>query len=310
MKNLNRKEMTMILDSMYNANDVELNYKFWFTQLLSITMSMFKWENLPDSISGREIELELQLTGHCVLYYVRDKLLTSCTNIYGFDDYYQPTNFIYAQPKQGNGNRAIDSKTATIIYNNILKDNLDGFPIDSSLRSYISYYARQLSDISSTINIYTVNSRITDYPVAKNDKVKASLEKFFDLFRLGKHAIVTTDNELALSVFDVKDKGHNNTSDTLINYIDASDRMLENFYRGIGVKFKNSKRAQVNVEETQADEQVLVVSVADMLRERQKGVKILNNKFGLNVTVDLNDEFKREKFGGEYFTNERNEKNE
>lgn len=298
------KELKFELNSMYDACDVTTNYRFWFTQLLSICMGIFKWSNLPESIDGRNIELQLLTTGHCVLYYLKNKLLTSRTTLYDYDAYYQPTHFTYAQPAQGSGDLPLSSPTATIIYNNNLLNSVDGLELDGSLMSYIGYYARQLADISSTINIYAVNSRITDYPTAKNDSVKKSLEKFFDFWKLGKHNIISTDN-IILDSFDVKERGHKLTSDTLMNYIDSHDRILENFYRGIGVKFKMNKRAQINVDEVSSDEQLLVISTSDMLKERKKGVDIMNKKFGLNVTVELNEEFNRNSFIEETFQSER-----
>lgn len=297
------KALKFELDSMFDASDVQNNYKFWFTRLLSVCLNIFNWNGLPDSISGRDIELQLLTTGHCVLYYVDKKLRTSRTTLYGIDPYYQPTKFTYAQPAQGSNSLSLSSPIASIIYNNNLLYTVDGLTLDSSLMSYIGYYARQLADISSTINIYAVNSRITDYPTAKNDSVAKSLRKFFDMFKLGRTDIITSD-DIIFEGFEVKERGHKFTSDTLVNYLDAHDRILENFYRGIGVKFRTTKRAQMNDEEVLSDEQILVISTTDMLNYRKKGVEILNEKFGLNVSVDISEEFKRESFREETLVTE------
>lgn len=284
------------LDSMYDTSDVSLNYRYWFTRLLNFTLELFKWKGLPDSINGREIEIQLQLSGHCVLYMNKGEIKTSNTCIYDFDDYYNPIKFNYAQPKQGSkSNLQIDSRTSCIVYNNILNDNIWNVPVDGSLYSFLGHYARQLADISSTINIYIVNMRISDYPVAKNDKTQKSLEKFFDMFRLGKHAIITQNDEI-FDAFKNVERGKTRTPDTLMSLLDSQDRILEKFFRDIGVKFRQAKRAQMNEEEIESDEQLLLINPANMLEERRKGVKKINDTFGLSVSVDINENFKRDNF--------------
>lgn len=284
------------LNTMYETSDVVLNYNYWFTRLLNFTLELFKWDGLPNSISGRDIEIQLQLTGHCVLYMNKGEIKTSHTNIYGFDDYYNPTKFLYSQPVQGSkSNLNIDSRTSAIIYNNILQDNIYNFPIDGSLYSFIAHYARQLADITSTANIYAVNMRISDYPVAKNDKTQKSLEKFFDMFRLGKHAIITQNDEI-FDAFKNVERGKTRTSDTLQSILDSEDRILEKFFRDIGVKFRQSKRAQMNTEEIESDEQLLLINPSNLLEERRRALPRVNEVFGLNITVDLNENFKRDNF--------------
>lgn len=284
------------LDGMYDTSDVATNYRYWFTRLLNFTLELFKWDGLPDSISGREIEIQLQLSGHCVLYMNKGEIKTSNTNIYDFDDYYNPIKYNYAQPRQGSkSNQPIKSRTSCIVYNNILNDNIWNVPVDGSLYSFLGHYARQLADISSTINIYIVNMRISDYPVAKNDKTQKSLEKFFDMFKLGKHAIITQNDEI-FDAFKNVERGRTRTPDTLISLLDSQDRILEKFFRDIGVKFRQAKRAQMNEEEIESDEQLLLINPNNMLEERRKGVKAINETFGLDVSVDINENFKRDNF--------------
>ena len=58
-------------------------------------------------------------------------------------------------------------------------------------------------------------------------------------------------------------------------------------------KFYNSKKAQVTEEEVQADEQVLLISLKNVLREREKGIDRFNKFFGTNVRVYINEEYQR-----------------
>ncbi len=54
------------------------------------------------------------------------------------------------------------------------------------------------------------------------------------------------------------------------------------------------KKAQMNEEEVESDEQVLLISLDDMLKSRREGIELLNEKLGFNVSVDINKKFKRD----------------
>ena len=181
------------IDLLYDVADVKNGFRYWFWKLLNICISMFEYENLPPMLPQREIELNLILTNHCVVFQDRlNQLITANTNIYGFDVYYNPTDAVYANPNLEYKKLAI-GLNCEIVYNNNLKDNISYIPSDGALKSFIYRYARMLADIESTINIYTVNARLTSYPVATNDKIANSLKSFFRKIKSGKNAIVSDD---------------------------------------------------------------------------------------------------------------------
>lgn len=290
------KELKETLQLMYSVNDVENGYHYWFNKLLQRCMSIFNWNGLPENIPEREIELNLLLTGHCVIFEHDNKLITQVTTLYGNEDsiYYYPTKAIYASPKAGYGTLEID-KNCCIIYNSPLQNNIFYFPNDGGLLSFIQRYARMLADIESTINIYTVNTRATSFPTAANDTVKNSLEKFFDKIAIGKRAVVS-DNAI-IEQFRNVEITRSNYKDGINDLLIARDKTLEMFYRDIGIKFYNPKKAQVTEDELETNDQLLLISITDMLKEQQQGVERLNNMYGrkynFNASVEIAPEFKR-----------------
>lgn len=288
------RKLDFDVKSLYDVADVKIGFEYWWSKLFNILLSIFEYENLPESLPQREIEIQLLTSGHCVVFQKSRKLLTTYTSLYDFDDYYQPTKAVYAQPKIGSDNLVLNNYDNCIIYNSSLKNNIQGCYIDNSLLSFVSRYARMLADTESTYNIYCVNSRITNFPVAKDDKVKVSLIKFFNAFILGKREIIADDK--IIESFNVETAGNTNVKDTAINWLESRDKILEQFYRDIGVKFRNPKMSQMNVEEVESDEQVLLISLDDMLKCREKGVEDLNKKFDLNVSVKISDRFNRDNF--------------
>lgn len=280
------------LKTMYDVADVSLSYKYWFYKLLALTIPAFEYEGLPDSLPAREIELQLQLTNHCTTFMHNGEIVTAETNIFYPDKYYQPTKYTYANPVMGGHTGNLDDPGVCLIWNNCLKDTIGGVDVDSSLLTFIMHYARQLADLSSTINIYTVNSRLTTFPVAKSDSVRASIQKFFDAIALGKREVINDDN-IALNKFAVEVADAKRTPDTLKDFIQCKDNILEQFFRDLGIKFRQNKRAQMTEEEIESDDQVLLISLDDMLKARQEGLKRFNEVYGLNASVKINEKYKR-----------------
>ena len=277
------------IEKLYDVADVKNGFNYWFYKLLNICISMFDYGNLPPMLPQREIELNLILTNHCVVFQdEKNQLITANTNIYGMDVYYNPTEATYANPNLRYKKLNI-GMNCEIIYNNNLKDNISYIPSDGSLKSFIFRYARMLADIESTINIYTVNARLTSYPVATNDKVANSIKTFFNKIKSGKNAVISDD--AIIESFRNVDVNRNHIHDSINDWLVARDKVLEMFYRDIGVKMYNPKRAQVNEDELAVNDQLLLISKEDMLRERQEGVERINNMFGTSIDVKINDRF-------------------
>lgn len=292
-----RKKIKNLVDCMYNVADVESGYNYWIWKLLNICLDIFKYENLPESLPAREIESNLLLTGHCFIFPHKGDLITTVTSIYGFDKYYNPTQATYAQAVIGSQSN-LNINDYAIIYNCSLKDNVLNIPADSSLLTFIQRYARMLADVESTINIYTVNMRLTSIPVATTDNAKSSLRKFFDKLKLGNNEIVV-DTPIIESFRNVEITS-NKTTDTLTDLLQCRDKILEMFYRDIGVRFRNNKRGNMTEEEVESDTQVLLISLDDMLNQRAEDIeKNVNAKYGTNISVRINERFKPIEQGGD-----------
>lgn len=277
------------INSIYDVADVAEGFTYWSWKLLNICLDIFDYENLPESLPNREIESNLMLTGHCFVFPYKGELVTTVTSIYGFDKYYNPTKATYAQAVLGSRSN-INIEDYAIIYNSSLRDNVLNIKSDGSLLTFIQRYARQLADIESTINIYMTNMRLTSIPVATNDNIKGSIRKFFDMLSLGKKEIVV-DTPIIESFRQV-DITTKHTNDTLTDLLLCRDKILEMFYRDIGVKFRNNKRANMTESEVESDNQVLLISLDDMLKQRERGVAEVNNKYGTNITVSINERFR------------------
>lgn len=277
------------IEKIYDVADVTVGVSYWFWKLLNFCLTIFKYEGLPDSLPQREIESNLLLTGHDVIFDYNDELITVNTCTYGFDLYYNPVSCTYANPSLASKTLNI-GENCEIIYNSSLKDNVLYIKSDSAMLTFIKRYARMLADVESSLDIYMINARLTSYPVASNDNVAKSIKLFFKKLKAGRNSVISDD--AIIQQFRNVDVNRSNIKDGVNDWLIARDKILEMFFRDIGVKFYNPKKAQVSEDELQVNNQMLVISLDDMLNERRRGLERVNKLYGTNITVDIADSFK------------------
>lgn len=284
---MNIVKMNKYLKTMYDVSDVRRGYDYWYFKLLDLIINMFEYRNLPAGISKRDLELNLLITGHATIIAKKDgTLFTPLTSLYGYDEYYQPTKAVFANPVVITSKEYTIGEDCTVVYNNSLQDSIFYVKADSGLNTFIQRYARQLADIESTINIYTVNSRLTSIPVSNDNAVMESLKSFFKNLTIGKRAIVSDSS--IIENFRNVDINRTGIKDGVNDWLIARDKILEQFYRDLGIRMTNQKKAQVNTDEVESNDQLLLISSDDMLKARKKGYDDANNMFGTNIEVRLN----------------------
>lgn len=284
---MNIVKMNKYLKTMYDVSDVRRGYDYWYFKLLDLLINMFEYRNLPAGISKRDLELNLLITGHATIIAKKDgTMFTPLTSLYGYDEYYQPTKAVFANPVVITSKEYTIGEDCTVVYNNSLQDSIFYVKADSGLNTFIQRYARQLADIESTINIYTVNSRLTSIPVSNDNAVMESLKNFFKNLSIGKRAIVSDSS--IIENFRNVDINRTGIKDGVNDWLIARDKILEQFYRDLGIRMTNQKKAQVNTDEVESNDQLLLISSDDMLKARKKGYEETNNMFGTNIEVRLN----------------------
>lgn len=279
------------LKRMYEVSDVENNYYYWFNKILNLLLTMFDYKGINSELA-REIELNLILTGHATIFKKNNDLQCVQTNLYDFNKFLNSNKSLYANPILKSG-KLTDGVDSVIVYNDNIWDKYLGVQGDAGLLTFIQHYARQLADISASINIYMVNTRLTSYPVANTEGTKQNIIDFFNNLIIGKRAVITDDK--VLNSFKSVDIVSHRSSDNLMGLLDSRDRILEMLYRDIGLKLNRPKRAQMNEEEVNIDNNLLLVNTSDMLNNRKEGIEKVNKMFNTNIEVNLND----------YFINER-----
>lgn len=283
-------KLNSFIKNAYSVTDVQKGFEYWYFKLFNILLDMFEYDNLPKGLEQRDIEINLILTGHaCFVPLKNGELFVPHTQIYGYDKYYNPTSCVFANPVINDSKELKIGIDCEVIYNTSMKDSILYIKADSGLNTFIARYARQLADVESTINIYTVNARLVSIPVVNDDATKNSLMQFFKNLIVGKRAIVTDSS--IIETFRNIDINRSNSMDGINDWLIARDKILEQFWRDLGVRMNNQKKAQVNSEEVEANNQLLLISTDDMLKSRKMGIEKVNDMFGTSISVRLNDKF-------------------
>ena len=283
---------------LYSVSSVPEGFRYWFLRLLNFTLSIIEYDGLPESIPSRQLEMCHILQGYATPFYKNDGTPVCLpTSLYGYDEYGEPNKGVYGNPLIPSKRLYFsgDKQNAVIMYNIELHNNIFFTAVDGSFLPLICRYARRLADIESTENIYTVKMRMASAPVAGDDAVNQSIKHWIKKILIGDLSDSIGDDAV-LSSFRSVDIGNGQTKETLMSIQAARDKILEQFFREIGVKFQNPKKAQITEEESAADEQILLLSPEIILQERQKGIERFNKFFGTNATVRINPVYNRKTF--------------
>lgn len=266
---------------LYPVKNVKKGYYFYLKMLFEKCLGMFKYYNLPKSLPAEEIEKRLIWCGFCGIFNSDKYGITACDGgLSGVDQYYRPTTFTYAQPAIGSGVKTINDD-CVIIYNT-QSDVVQPY----GFRELIMRYARLLADVDASVDINLINSRATKLNSVADDNTAKVVNNAMQALESGES--YTINQESLIDRWQPKDW---NTAhpDTLEKLLNAKQSILNAFLEEIGVKSINEKRERMITNEVSADNQLLMVNTDDLLYKRKQGVKAVNDMFGFDIEVELND---------------------
>lgn len=249
-------------------------YQFFFMKLMSIALSCFKWENLPDSIDERFLELTLANRGSC-LFFKDEELgfLTLPANLSGQLNVYNIPKIRQAFASTGY-NKMCDDKDSVIIFNNYLH---------FSTLSVVEHYAIRLYEMQRTIDV-NVKAQKTPKIFKSNEQQRLTLQNIFMKYEGNEDAIfIDKDFDMnALQVFD-----------TSAPYVADKIRMLmsqtfSNFLNDLGIEaITTEKKERINEAETESTKGYVEIGRNIFLNARKQACDEINKMFDLNINVEF-----------------------
>lgn len=269
-------------DCMYNAQDKIKNINDYVRYMLARTQSMFKYNNLPDSIPQRMLELMLQTNGNVCFYKHNGTLYVFTGGLGGEpDEYYRPTIYTVANPAlKFSKNLKINEECVVMLNDSMLVGLLPMF----------NRYASQLTENDLSLRIADINTRIISVLSSSDDVTTASAKVYLKDVEDGKLGIIA-ENEL-LDGVKVQPNGTSNNN-IITSLIEYEQYLKASWYNELGLNANyNMKRESINSQEAQLNDDALLPLIDDMLKCRKEALEKINKMFGTDISVELDSSWK------------------
>lgn len=278
--------------------NVQQNFEVYFKLLTNKLLSLFKFEGLPDHIDENFLKEQLILRGKVCFAQFNNHLYALNGNWGGEPDcYYQPTDFLIANPVLGSktikvrnkdGGTDVSSLEGIVVSLSDLDERLQG-----ALGGYyplIYKYSGLLADNDVSLNVAQINGRVSQIWTADSDAMARTVEEVVrDIYEGHPYRVVSQD--ILNKVGAVETAASGQANGTIINLIEAHRSLLQDFYNEIGIGYQgNAKRERVNTAEVGLMRGCLDLSIDNVITKVKDGIEKVNELFGTSIEVELNDD--------------------
>lgn len=254
------------------------SYIQYYDRLTELSISMFEWRNLPDTVDPRFLELTLFANGMAVFFKdeVEDYLALQCAISGPLNVYRIP---IRRRAYAVNGyNRELDDKNSVIIYNNMLHKNsmLD-----------VRMFARELYNLDRAISV-NANAQKTPILIRCDENQRLTLENLYMDYD-GNKPVIYGDKGLNPNALSVLKTDAPYVADKL--YTLKTQKWNEALtYLGIS-NVNITKRERLITDEVTRNQGGTIASRYSRLQSRRMACEQINRMFGLNVQCDYREDY-------------------
>lgn len=265
---------------LFEESAVENNraFLFYYYRLMELSVSMFKWENLPDTVDQRYIEMELFRNGS-VVYFNDEYIGNLCLDVLfngNFDVYGYPIKR-RAYSYYNNYNKELDNTNSVIVYNNYIRTNSE---------TAVRMYAKRLYNLDRIIDV-NANAQKTPVLIRASEKQRLSMLNLYKEYN-GNSPFIFGDKDLDLS--DIK------AISTQAPYVSDKIYTLKTqiwnealTYLGIS-NINIQKKERLITDEVMRNQGGTIASRYSRLESRQKAVNEINKMFGTNISVTYQED--------------------
>lgn len=259
----------------------ELNnasYIQYYDRLTELSISMFEWRNLPDTIDPRFLELTLFANGYAVFFEDEDLgyLALQCAISGPLDVYRIPIN---RRAYAVNGyNHELSNQNSVIIYNNMLHKNsmLD-----------VRMFARDLYNLDRAISV-NANAQKTPILIRCTENERLSLLNVYMNYD-GNEPVIYGDKQLNPNALTVLKTDAPYVADKL--YVLKTQKWNEALtYLGIS-NVNITKRERLITDEVTRNQGGTIASRYSRLESRRNACKQINKMFGLDIQCDYREDY-------------------
>lgn len=254
-------------------------YVQYYNRLMELSISMFKWKNLPDTVDERYLELGLFSSG-CMVFFKDDvigELALNMTYQGGFDIYGEPTKR-RAYSRYNQFQTTLDKNNSVIIWNNMLRTNS---ALDVQMFAYRLYNLDRIVDINA-------NAQKTPVLITCDEKQKLTMKNIYLQYE-GNYPVIFGDGNLDIKSISVLKTDAPFVSDKIY---DLKVKIWNEALTYLGISNINTtKKERMITDEVIRNQGGTIASRYSRLESRRRAVKKINKMFGLNITVDYREDF-------------------
>ena len=268
----------------YKLNKKEL-VNSYIRYMLNRTQDMFEYKGLPESIPKKNLELYLQTKGFVVIPSKNiDKPIAMYGGLGGIpNEYYMPTIAIVNNPYLKYNESLTIDEDCIVIYND---STITG------LMPMFQKYALLLAECDLSINMINKTNRIDNVIECGDSNTEAAALKFIEDIENGELSHIVSKKFIDESLLKIHSLSK--TTDNLLKLIELRNYIESSWYIDLGLNSNyNMKRESLTDSETEVDTYTLTPLIKNMLEERQNGIKRINEKWNLNISVDLGGSWKK-----------------
>lgn len=256
-----------------------LTHMQYLRRLMELSMSMFEWKNLPNTVDPRYIELRLFETGSVVFFKddVLGELCLDCIQQGNFDVYGNPiTRRAYSC--YNNYQKVLSNKDSVIIWNNYLRTN--------SVTD-IQLYAKRLWDLDRSVDV-NAKAQKTPILIQCNEKQKLSMKNLYMQYD-GNIPAIFADNNIDINGIKVISTQAPYVADKLYQ---LKNQIWNEALTYLGISNLNiNKQERLITDEVSSSQGSTISSRYSRLECRKQAVEKINEMFGLNIEVDYRKDY-------------------
>lgn len=246
---------------------------------MELSISMFEWENLPDTVDSRFLELVLFGDGMCVFFEDEEiGYLALRTAIGGNLNLYQIPTERRAYASNGY-QKQLNEDNSVIIFNNMLHTN-------SVLE--IEVYAKRLYNLDRAIDVNT-NAQKTPILITCDDTQRLTLKNLYMQYD-GNEPVIFGDKNINPNSLKVLTTGSPYVADRLYQ---LKTQIWNEALTYLGISNLNvQKKERLISDEVLRNQGGTIASRYSRLNARRQACEQINKMFGLNISVDYRKDFR------------------
>lgn len=254
------------------------NFKQYYNRLTELSISMFEWKNLPDTVDPRFLELTLFSDGQAVFFKDEEIGYLALQNILGgkFNVYRVP---VERRAYAVNGyQKSLNEKDSVIIYNNYLHSNS---------RMDVEMFARRLYNLDRAIDV-NANAQKTPVLIQCDETQRLTMVNLYKKFD-GNEPVIYGDKNLNPNNVKVLKTDAPYVADKLYQ---LKTQIWNEALTYLGISNINiTKKERLITDEVTRNQGGTIASRYSRLEARREACKAINKMFGLDIWCDYREDY-------------------